>query len=91
MVYYYKHRKTGKSMLYARVTQIFRDKSKIIGYEIQTANNETKHITSEQLKTAIRQNKILLTNYKLTSDNRLIKSKAEQSSFKSDIYYLMNK
>ena len=51
----------------------YRDKNnKIIGYELMDENGSTGHIGADELKRLIASNQIIVTNLKLTADNRLI-------------------
>lgn len=80
-------------MLIAEVIDIYRDRQsssgKIIGYRIKSVSGEERDVDALQLKTAIRNKRVELKNYKLTSDNRLIKSR--HFDLDRDAYYLMNK
>lgn len=67
------------------ITDVIRRNNKIEGYQILNKSGETATISSKQLKDSIHNNNVKLLNYKLTSDNRLIKCENENS------YYLMNK
>ena len=75
-------------MIVATITEVYRDKNKIVGYRLQSNTKEIKDVTPEQLKTAMYNKKIALTNYKLTSDGRLIQS---YNTDDIDRYYIMNK
>ena len=60
-------------MLKAKCIQKFRDKNNIIkGYRLQDERGNTMDVNPYQLKIAIKQGKIDITNLILTSDNRLI-------------------
>lgn len=50
---------------------------------------ETKIVKSKELKSLVSSGKVTLSNYKLTSDNRLIPCKVVNDT--KDLYYLMNK
>lgn len=70
----------------ATVRSVIRHGSKIKEYIIENSYGSRVQVSSEKLKRALRSGNLTLTNYKLTSDNRLIKS--EKSSYG---YLLMNK
>ena len=60
-------------MLQAKCIEKMRDKNNlIIAYKIQDTQGNTKTVSPEQLKQAIKANQIDIINLKLTSDNRLI-------------------
>ena len=72
-------------MIKASVVEVYRSRSKkIMGYKLQDVNGNTTDISQQNLKNALRVGQIDLTNYKMTSDGRLIK-------FNKECYYLMNK
>lgn len=75
-------------MIVATVIEVFRENNKIVGYRLQSNTNEVKDVTSNQLKVAVKNKKVFLTNYKLTTDNRLIQS---YNTNDIDRYYIMNK
>lgn len=61
-------------MLKATVLKVFRKTNNVIyGYRLQDESGNIKDVTPEQLKNAIKCGLIHLNNYKLTSDNRIIK------------------
>ena len=80
-------------MCNAKVIEVFRKQSQqIYGYRIQDINTkEIKDVEPDRLKAAVKNNKIILSNYKLTSDNRLIKSSNSFTPNVKGVYYLMNK
>ena len=60
-------------MLKAKCIEKMRDKNNlIIAYKLQDTQGNTKTVSPQQLKQAIKTNKIDIINLKLTSDNRLI-------------------
>lgn len=60
-------------MITAKCISKFRDKQgRIYGYRLQDNNGVIKDIKAENLKSAIYNKQISVTNIKLTSDNRLI-------------------
>ena len=68
-------------MLKVKYTQKFRNKNNIIiGYRIMDKNENTKDVSSEYLKQAIRQGKLEVINLTLTSDNRLINKAITQTT-----------
>lgn len=61
-------------MITIKVVQVFRNtNNRIYGYRMQDSRGLTKDIIPEQLKFAMRNNSVTVSNYKLTSDNRIIK------------------
>ena len=82
-------------MLKAKVLEVFRKTNNVIyGYRLQDESGNIKDVTPEQLKNAIRGGLIHLNDYKLTSDNRLVKNKNELNTFNpidTDKYLIMNK
>lgn len=63
-------------MIQAKCIQKFRNKSnQIIGYRLQDSQGKTKDLTPQQLKDAIHTNQIHVLNLTLTSDNRLVDTK----------------
>lgn len=63
-------------MITAKCIQKFRDKNnRICGYRLQDQQGYTKDVNSEQLKAAIAQKQIVITNLTLTIDGRLVDSK----------------
>lgn len=76
----------GCGMEIATVRSVIRHGSKVKEYIIENSYGSRVQVSSEKLKRALRSGNLTLTNYKLTSDNRLIKS--EKSSYG---YLLMNK
>lgn len=79
-------------MIKATVLQVFRRSNNVIyGYRLQDESGVIKDVTPKQLKEAINNGLIQLDNYKLTSDNRLIKSNSEFNPISNDIYLVMNK
>lgn len=71
-------------MTVATVVDEVTQDSKLIGYLIQSGS-KVSQIDIKSLKRALSNNSMLLTNYKLTSDNRLIRSESDCT------YWLMNK
>lgn len=71
-------------MIVATVVGEVTKDSKLIGYLIQSGS-KVSQVDIESLKKALYNNNMLLTNYKLTSDNRLIHSESDCP------YWLMNK
>lgn len=64
---------TGNNVMRGMCTQKFRgEKGNIIGYRITYENQQTQDVTPDVLKNAIRSNKVVILNLKLTSDNRLV-------------------
>ena len=60
-------------MIQAKCIQKFRNKqNQIVGYRLQDLQGNLKDVTPQQLKQAIQNNQINITNLTLTSDNRLI-------------------
>lgn len=67
-------------MLFAKVIYVYKDyKDKVYGYRLQDFNGNFMNVTPDDLKNAIRNNKLTLINMKLTSDGRLIKRKKEET------------
>lgn len=65
-------------MIKVKCIQKFRDKQgKIYGYRLQYLSGQTQDVKPENLKQAIKNNQIQVTNLKLTSNNRLIDAKDE--------------
>lgn len=78
-------------MLVLTVIQVFRKtNNRIYGYKLQDDKGNIKDITSEQLKQALKNNKVKLLNYKLTNDNRIIPIKNKEV-YTNTNYILMNK
>ena len=75
----------------AEVIKVYRKNNKIIGYKIQDDLGNNRNIEANALKKAIKEEKINLTNYKLTSSNRLIKRRVPTNSNGLCDYILMNK
>lgn len=70
-------------MIQAKCIEKFRDKQgKIIGYRLIDLNNQTQDVKADNLKYAIRDNKINVINLKLTSDNRLVDHNEKQLTSK---------
>lgn len=66
-------------MIQAKCIEKFRDKQgKIYGYRLIDLNGQTQDVRSENLKSAIRDNKIHIVNLTLTADNRLIDTTEKQ-------------
>jgi len=65
-------------MLTATCIQKFKKNNRIYGYRLQDSQGNTKDVYSDQLKTAIRNNQIAITNLTLTSDNRLVGTTEKQ-------------
>lgn len=63
---------------------------KITGYWLQDGNGQSKFISSDRLKDAIRAGQIKVTNLTLTKDNRLVGSKEEVSTKNSTIEKVCN-
>lgn len=63
-----------------------RSNNSIYAYNIEDSIGNKRIVSAHKLKDLVRSNKVNLLNYKLTSDNRLIRVKSDIS-----IYYLMNK
>ena len=78
-------------MMEAEVIKVYRKNNKIIGYKIQNDLGDNRSIEANTLKKAIKEEKINLTNYKLTSNNRLIKRRVPTNSNSLYGYILMNK
>ena len=71
-------------MVKAKCIQKFRDKhNKIYKYRLQDQQGNTKDVTPDQLKQAIKNNQITITNLTLTSDNRLINTTPTQQTSKT--------
>lgn len=76
----------------ATVLQVFRKTNNVIyGYRLQDEFGVIKDIEPEQLKKAIKDGLIQLDNYKMTSDNRLIKTKNSFRPIDIGSYLIMNK
>ena len=71
-------------MIVATVVGEVTQDSKLIGYLIQSGS-KVSQVDIRSLKRALSNNSMLLTNYKLTSDNRLMHSESDCP------YWLMNK
>jgi len=67
-------------MFQATCIQKFKKNNKIYGYRLQDSQGNIKDVLSDQLKQAIKSGQITITNLVLTSDNRLIESKAESKA-----------
>lgn len=68
-------------MVIARCLQKFKNNTgKIYGYILQDINGNIKDVEAEDLKDAIKNNRINVVNLKLTDDGRLISIKEKQSS-----------
>lgn len=79
-------------MLKATVIQVFRKtNNRIYGYRLQDDSGRIKDVSAEQLKDAVNKGLIQLNNYKITSDNRLIKTKEHDSIINNDRYLILNK
>lgn len=66
-------------MLQVKCIKKFRDKSnKIYGYRLKDIDGQTKDVTPKDLKEAIINNQILVSNLRLTSDNRLVNTSVKQ-------------
>lgn len=66
-------------MIQAKCIEKFRDEhNKIYGYRLQDINEQTQDVTPSDLKSAILNNQISVTNLTLTSDGRLIDKKPEK-------------
>lgn len=79
-------------MLKATVIQVFRKtNNRIYGYRLQDDSGRIKDVSAEQLKDAVNKGLIQLSNYKITSDNRLIKTKEHDSIINNDRYLILNK
>ena len=66
-------------MITVKCIQKFKKNNRIYGYQLQDSQGNTKDVTPDQLKTAIRNNQINIVNLTLTLDNRLIDTtKTEQ-------------
>lgn len=78
-------------MIRATVLQVFRKPHNVIyGYRIQDIVGNVRDVTPEQLKGVMRSGSLQLDNYRLTSDNRLVRSKSDFNPVVCT-YLLMNK
>lgn len=62
-------------MLQVTCLEKVKDKDKIIGYILMDKDGNQKFVHSEQLKSAVKNNQIRITNLKLASDGRLVNKK----------------
>jgi hypothetical protein len=70
-------------MIKAICIKKIRDKNgNITNYILKDANNKTVKVGSDELKTAIKNNKIRIINLKLTSDNKLVNRKSNYNNQK---------
>jgi len=67
-------------MFQAKCIQKFKKNNKIYGYRLQDPQGNTKDVTPDQLKQAIKNQQIAIINLTLTSDNRLIDTTQVQQS-----------
>lgn len=66
-------------MIQAKSIEKFRDNSgKIYGYRLQDINGQVQDVQSDNLKAAIRNNKVHIVNLTLTKNNRLVDSSEKQ-------------
>lgn len=73
-------------MMRAKVLQVFRKTNNIIyGYRIQDEYGRIKDVGPVTLKNAIKDELIQLDGYKLTANNRLMKSKTNMWIYESDL------
>jgi hypothetical protein len=74
------------------IEKVYRKPSgKIYGYSISCERFKKLNIKAEELKKYIKTGKMKVSNYKLTSDDRLILVKNKVALLKRNIYLLMNK
>ena len=66
-------------MVKAECIKKFREKNRICGYRLRDTNGKITDIKPESLKNAIRNGQIIVSNLKLTSDNRLIDTFNQQN------------
>ena len=59
-------------MIQVTCIQKFKKNNRIYGYRLQDSQGNTRDVTPDQLKTAIKNQQITIINLTLTSDNRLI-------------------
>ncbi len=67
------------------VTHVFREGSKIIGYDLKDINGERYNVTALQLKDMLRSGKFALTNYHLSLDGRIVKGR-DYLSIEDDVF-----
>ena len=61
------------TILKLKCTRRFRDKyNNIVGYNLVDSSNNTYNVSAKQLKLAIKQNKVRVTNLSLTSNDKLV-------------------
>ena len=79
-------------MMKAKVLQAFRKANNTIyGYRIQDEYGRIKDVGPVTLKNAIKDGLLQLDGYKLTANNRLVKSKTTFQPIDADNYLIMNK
>ena len=66
---------TPNSKLQVVVTNVIRKSNKIVGYTISDKTGAKRNVYADDLKNTIRNNKVEVINYTLTSDNRLMPRK----------------
>lgn len=66
---------TPNSKLQVVITNVIRKSNKIVGYTISDRTGAKKNVYADELKNTIRNNKVEVINYTLTSDNRLMPRK----------------
>lgn len=66
---------TPNSKVQVAITNVIRKSNKIVGYTISDKNGVKRNVYADDLKNTIRNNKVEVINYKLTSDNRLMPRK----------------
>lgn len=72
-------------MIQATCIQKFRDKrGVIVGYRLQDSNGAVNDVNSLQLKQAIRDGRVSITNLRLTSDGRLVDCGAKEGTAEPD-------
>ena len=79
-------------MITCRCIQKFRNKhGKIYGYKLQDSSGQIRDVTSEELKRAINDKQINITNLVLTTDGRIISKRKDTSNIETDIDSLIAK
>lgn len=74
-------------MIQAKCIEKFRDKNnRIIGYKLEDNQGNIQDISSKDLKTAIINKQLNVTNLVLTSDNRIIDDKLNSEKLEIEDY-----
>lgn len=78
----------NNSTIVVKVVNVNRRHGRIKGYTVEDNNGRVLELSSNKLKELVKKSKINIIGYKLTADNRLIKSASDDNK---NCYYIMNK